>query len=176
MTTPETVKAQIREAFAASQYPGDHRLRGSDVGDEPFELEREFRGKRDWQSLPPEFIDRAPNGLASALCFFSHEAFQFYLPAYLIADLEGKLVCHSPVFHLTHGLERVSASQHIDSRRHTGEKWSDYAKRRFQGLTPQQAAAIVSYLKYKRDSEDTLPSTRQAIEEALDSYWRQRAG
>ena len=91
MTTPETVKAQIREAFAASQYPGDHRLRGSDEGDEPFDLEREFRGRRDWQSLSPEFIDRAPKGLATALNFFSHEAFRFYLPAYLaeVADAVG---------------------------------------------------------------------------------------
>lgn len=176
MTTPETVKAQILEAFAASRYPGDHRLRGSDVGDEPFELEREFRGKHDWRSLSPEFIDGAPHGLASALCFFSHDAFRFYLPAYLIADLDGKLVRHNPVFHLTHGLERGSASEHIDSRRRTGEKWSDYARRRFGGFTPQQATAIVSYLKYKRDSEDALPSTRQVIEDALDSYWREQAG
>jgi len=38
------------------------------------------------------FLDRSPGGLASALSMFSHEAFRFYLPAYLIADIDGKLI------------------------------------------------------------------------------------
>ena len=59
--------------------------------EEPYLLEEEFKGKTDWQLLDSEFIDQAPDGLASALSFFSDEAFRFYLPAYLIADIDGKL-------------------------------------------------------------------------------------
>ena len=64
----------------------------------------------DWQSLSPQFIDGSPDGLASALCFFSHAAFQFYLPAYLIADADGLLERVDPVYFLTHGKERASPS------------------------------------------------------------------
>jgi hypothetical protein len=53
----EALKAQIRKAFARVRYPGDDRLRGVGEGDEPFCVERDFRGKRDWHSLSPQFID-----------------------------------------------------------------------------------------------------------------------
>jgi hypothetical protein len=175
MTTPETVKAHIRKAFAASQYPGDHRLRGSDQGDEPFEVEREFRGKRDWQSLSPEFIDRSPRGLASALSLFSHQAFRFYLPAYLIADIEGRLESSDPVFHLIHGLERSSAHTRINPRRSEDKTWREYASQRFAGFAPKQVAAIVAYLTFKRDSNNTPASTRREIDDALRGYWYERA-
>jgi hypothetical protein len=176
MPTPTPVKTQIRDAFAATKYPGDDRLRGSDEGDEPFEVERDFRGKHDWKSLSPQFIDGAPDGLASALSFFSHEAFQFYLPAYLVADIDGQLERSDPVFHLTHGLERSSASRHINPRRFADETWSDYARQRFSGFTREQAAAIVAYLTFKKDSGDMLDSTRQEIDDALQSYWNEKAG
>lgn len=175
MTTPETVKAQIREAFAASHYPGDHRLRGSDEGYEPFDLEREFRGRRDWQSLSPDFIDRAPKGLATALTFFSHEAFRFYLPAYLIADIDGRLESSDPVFHLIHGLERSSANETVNPRRFGNKTWREYATQRFAGFTAKQVAAIVAYLTFKRDLNNTAASTRREIDDALRGYWHKRA-
>ena len=70
-------------AFAAVEYPGDWCLRDSNEGDEPHLLEKEFAGKCDWRTLDPAFLDRAPGGYASALSFFSDEAFRFYLPAYI---------------------------------------------------------------------------------------------
>lgn len=113
MTTLETVKTAIRQAFATIEYPGDHQLRGSDEGDEPFLVERAFKGKTDWRSLDFEFVDQAPEGLASALSFFSDETFHFYLPAYLIADIDGRLRRSDPVFHLTHGLrDFIEAGAH----------------------------------------------------------------
>src|SRR5438034_1764090 len=108
MTDKEQIKAHIYQAFARIEYPGDWCLRGSNEGDEPSLLEDEFRGKRDWQSLDPAFLDQAPDGFASALCFFSDEAFRFYLPAYLIADLDGLFQRVDPVYHLCHGLDDTS--------------------------------------------------------------------
>ena len=64
------LKAQIRTAFAGVTYPGDKNLCGSNEGDEPFMVERVFYGKSDWETLSPEFIDLAPEGLASALVSF----------------------------------------------------------------------------------------------------------
>jgi hypothetical protein len=176
MPTPQTLKAQIKEAFAATKYPGDDLLRGSNEGVEPFRVERDFRGKRDWKSLSPQFIDGAPDGLASALCFFSHEAFQFYLPAYLVADLDDQLERIDPVYYLTHGLERSSASERINPRRFAGRTWRDYARERFAGFTREQAAAIAAYLIFKRDADDVLDSTRQEIDDALQDYWKAKAG
>ncbi len=62
--------AQITAAFAAVEYPGDWRLRGSDLGDEPYLLEEEFKGKTDWHLLDAAFLDQAPDGFGSALQFF----------------------------------------------------------------------------------------------------------
>lgn len=121
----EALKNQIRSAFAEVQYPGDERLRGSDEGDEPFQTEREFRGKRDWRDLDAEFLDSSPNGLGSALSFFSHEAFRFYLPAYLIADIDGRLESVTPAFHLTHGLDESSRRERINPLRYGEEVWFD---------------------------------------------------
>jgi hypothetical protein len=109
MANIEQVKSQIRSAFAQVEYPGDWCLKNSSEGTEPLLLEQEFKGKTQWETIAPEFLDRAPGGYASALSFFSDEAFHFYLPAYLIADLDGNLQFTNPVFHLTHGLDRSSA-------------------------------------------------------------------
>src|SRR5258706_10183027 len=175
MLTPQAVKTQIRDAFATGKHPGDDRIRGSDEGDEPFEVERDFRGKNDWKALSPQFIDGGPNGLASALSFFSDAAFQFYLPAYLIADIDGQLERSNPIFHLIHGLERSSASTRINPQRFGERTWSEYARQRFSGFTREQAAAIAAYLTFNRDAGDILDSTCQEIDDALKRYWNERA-
>lgn len=176
MPSSKEVIALVQESFASAKYPSDHLLLGSTDGDEPFRVERDFRGKRDWRSLSPEFIDCSPGGLATALCFFSHEAFCFYLPAYLVADLKSELKRVEPVFHLTRGLERSSAKQRINPRRYGNKTWGDLASQRFASFTRQQAAAIAAYLTFKRDATDVFEHTRQAIDHALESYWHKRAG
>lgn len=171
--SPHQLKKQVCEAFAAVPHPGDERLRNSNEGDEPFLVERDFRGKHDWRLLTAEFIDNSPDGLASALNFFSHAAFRFYLPAYLLADIEGKLERTDPVFHLTHGLERASADKPINPQRYGDETWSAYARERFANFTREEAAAVVAYLKFKRQMDEF---TCQEIDDALQNYWHQKAG
>jgi hypothetical protein len=67
----------IKEAFGPVEYPGDWCLRGSNEGEEPFLLEKEFKGKNDWSVLDAKFLEQAPDGFGTALCFFSDEAFHF---------------------------------------------------------------------------------------------------
>lgn len=86
----EGLAALIREAFAGVDYPGDWCLRGSNDGTEPYLLEKAFQGRKDWRVLDANFIDSAPDGFATALGFLSDEAFRFYLPAYVIADLRRR--------------------------------------------------------------------------------------
>ena len=167
----EAIVAQIAAAFATVEYPGDWCLRGSSEGDEPYLLEQEFKGKHDWRVLDPAFIDQAPGGAASALSFFSDEAFHFYLPAYLIADLRGQLERSDPVHHLTHGLDESSRQRLINPRRYGERTWFDHARHKFAMFSRPEAAAIVAYLSFKRDNDEF---DRQRIDEALTHYWYDR--
>ncbi len=173
MADPATLKAAIRNAFAGVEFPGDWCLRGSNEGDEPFLVEREFAGKNDWTRLDAEFLDQAPDGFGSALSFFSDEAFHFYLPAYLIADIDGALDSSNPVFHLCHGLDDHSKNDRVNPRRYGERTWLDERRHQFAIFNRAEAAAIVEYFKIKRDADDFLKDT---VEQALKNYWLDRAG
>lgn len=177
MSIPDqaALKERIRAAFAGVAYPGDDGLRGSDEGDEPFEVERDFRGKTDWRTLDPGFIDQAPDGLASALSFFSDAAFHFYLPAYLMADVEGRLDRADPSFHLTHGLDDSSRGERINPLRYGERTWWDAAQERFGRFTRDQAAAVAAYLRFKARS-DSWGVRGPDVAEALRNYWSGKAG
>src|ERR1700733_15402360 len=105
MNAKEIIKAKIRRAFAGVEYPGDSCLRSNDPGEDPYMVEECFRGKTHWQKLDAGFIDHAPYGLGCALSFMSDEAFRFYLPAYLMADLDGKLEQVDPASNLCLSLD-----------------------------------------------------------------------
>lgn len=171
MINTDDLKSQIREAFAHVTFPGDWCLRDSNEGDEPFLVEQAFRGKTDWRKLDPEFLDLAPEGYGSALSFFSDEAFHFYLPAYLLADVDRLLEHHNPVFHLIHGLTNDSRNKPINPRRFGERTWFHYAVHKFAMFNQREAAAIVAYLNYKRELCDF---DQKEIDEALANYWRQR--
>jgi hypothetical protein len=168
----KTLKALIHEAFADVEYPGDWCLRDSNEGEEPLLVEREFTGKDDWKSLSPAFLDSAPDGFSSALSFFSDEAFRFYLPAYLVADIDGRLRRVVPAFYLCHGLEDTTQNERVNPRRYGERTWRDAVGYRFSTFSSKQAAAIVAYLKYKSRTDEFQS---QMIEPALRNYWLDRA-
>jgi len=172
MVDPETLKIQIRDAFSHVEYPGDHHLRGSDLGEEPYLLEAKFTGKTDWCVLDAEFIDQAPEGFGSALSFFSDEAFRFYLPAYLIADIDALLNQSTPVFHLCRGFDNESHHERINPRLYNERTWNDYARDRFGKFTSIEAAAIVGYLQFVRERDEF---DRPMIDQALKTHWLERA-
>jgi hypothetical protein len=171
----DDVKAEILHAFGTVKFPGDWCLVDSREGDEPYRVAAEFSDKNDWRTLEPSFIDQAPSGLASALSFFSDEAFHFYLPAYLLADLDGKLERADPLFHLTHGLDESSRHEKINPRRYGERSWFDHKRHKFSMFDSNECKAIVFYLKYKRGDEKLLDSQRQQINEAIANYWYERA-
>jgi hypothetical protein len=173
MPDSEAVKSQIQKAFVNVEFPGDWCLRDNNEGKEPYLLEQEFKGKTDWRSLDSTFIDHAPDGFGSALSFFSDEAFRFYLPAYLIADIDGKLESHDPVFHLTHGLTDDRRGERVNPRRYGERTWFDEKVHKFAIFDREQARAIVSYLELKRETDWFQ---REAIDQALENYWLRRAG
>ena len=169
-TEPQDVNTLIYSAFAEVPYPGDSNLRNSSEGQEPFLLEQEFQGKHDWRTLSVDFIDQAPDGFATALSFFSIAAFRFYLPAYLLADLDGKLVYSDPLFYLTYGLTDATREIEVNPKRYGTLTWFEYVSTRFSVFTPTQARAIASYLKVKLE-EALTTYEREQIEQALRNYW-----
>ncbi len=172
MDDKEKIEAQITSAFAVVEYPGDWCLRDSNEGDEPYLVEKEFRGKTDWRVLDPKFLDQAPDGYGSALSFFSDEAFHFYLPAYMIADVRGQLERVDPVHHLTHGLDEASRCERINPRRYGERTWFEHARHKFAIFSREETAAIIGYLTLRKDAYDF---EHQRIDEALKNYWHERA-
>ncbi len=168
------LEQQIVDAFADVPAPPARCLSNSREGEEPWLLEQEFRDKTEWRSLDPAFLDQAPDGYGTALSFFSDEAFRFYLPAYLLADLAGRLERADVVFHLTHGLDDGSKGQRINERRYGDRTWYEHARHRFAIFTIAQARAITAYLRHKAEQAD-LEFSRRRILQALDHYWLERS-
>jgi hypothetical protein len=185
MSDGEGVVATIREAFGRNDYPGDPFLQGSFDGSEPYEEVGAFRGRVDWAGIEPEFLDAH----YVALSFFSEAGFRYFLPAYLIADVRGRLLTADPLFHLTQGftdhavehpvggrvfVRRSGRSRLINPRRYGAATWYDHARYRLSVFTREEAGAIVAYLDWKRSAEATGERDRQAIDGALASFWRER--
>jgi hypothetical protein len=165
------VTAQIEAAFAGVEYPGDWCLSDNREGTEPHLLERDFKGKSDWRSLDAAFLDQAPDGFGTALSFFSDEAFHFYLPAYLLADLDGKLQRADPVFALTHGLDNNSRHGKINPRRYGERTWHDHARHKFALFNVEERRAIAAYLGYKLQAAELTQPEKTRIREPLQNYW-----
>ncbi len=168
---PADLKAVIAAAFAGVEHPGDDCLLRGREGEEPYLVESAFAGKNDWRALEPSFLDQAPDGYSSALNFLSDTAFRFYLPAYLIADVDGRLMSVDPVFHLTFGLTDAERTTPVNPRRYGTKTWFVATSERLAGFDPAQAAAVVTYLEFARARDEFH---RGRIEEALANYWRAR--
>ncbi|MEM6484527.1 MAG: DUF6714 family protein [Pseudomonadota bacterium] len=169
MVDTQTLITQILEAFAEVRFPGDDNLAINTYGDEAPALIAEFTGKDDWRSLDPKFLDQAPDGWANALCFFSAAARQFYLPAYLIADLREQLEEQDPAFILTTSLTPNADRERI-ARIWGGGTMGERARESFDFYSSAQAQVIVDYLFWKL--EDRWYDA--GIEHALEHYWLPR--
>src|SRR5258708_4928481 len=185
MNDKNSLIEKIRSTFGDNEYPGDPFLQGSFEGSEPFDEVGAFQGKTDWKSLEAEFLDAH----TAALSFFSEAGFRFYLPAYLIADLNDQLRTADPLFHLTHGFSDISVdlpvkgrvfvvktgkSQLVNPRRYGAATFYDYARYRLSIFTREEASCIVAYLEFKRDKAMNTPNST-AIDAALNSFWLERA-
>jgi hypothetical protein len=186
MSPPDEVIKLILSAFGDNQYPGDQYLQGSAEGCEPFEEVGPFKGLVKWQAIEGDFLDAR----ADALSFFSQAGFRFFLPAYLIADLQGRLRRAEPLFHLTHGYQDIEVqvptrtrtfliksgkSGLVNPRRYGAMTFCDYARHRLSVFTREEAGAIVAYLKYRREAGDATHLDKEAIDAALNAFWLERA-
>lgn len=184
MLDKQSLIALIQQAFQETEHPGDAFLQGSNEGCEPAEVTAPFKGGRHWSQIDSALLD--PN--YTALSFFSEGGFRHFLPAYLIADVNGQLQTADPVFHLTNGfLDRnvtvpvgsrtfekvIGKSGFVNPRRYGAMTWHDYARHKLAVFTREEARAIVAYLEWKREREAT-GLEREEIDAALDGFWRRR--
>ena len=163
----EELISKIEQAFIDVPYPGDKDLTRSTYGEEPAALVKEFRGKQNWQKLDAEFLNQAPDGWGTALCFFSNNAFQFYLAAYLIADIQGCLDLQDPTVRLCMSLTPLGEKQKI-AKVWGGGTMGTLAREEFDCYDAQKVSAIVAYLWWKLES---LGGYDDIIEQALEHYW-----
>jgi hypothetical protein len=170
--TADELKKLITDAFAEVERPGNWALRGSDEGTEPYLVEKEFADKSDWRTVDAAFLDQAPDGFSSALSFLSDEAFRYFLPAYLIADIDGKLQTADPCFHLWHGLEDKARATPLNPRRYGARTWFEAMSHKHSTFRPAEAAAIVAYLRFRSEGD---PFRRDEIEQAIRNFWAKRA-
>ena len=174
----------IRAAFLQTDYPGDGFLLGSREGDDAFEAVQPFRDVADWSDMDPEVLDHNYD----ALSLLSDGGFRFFLPAYLIADLNDQLRTADPVFHLTGGFrdtmvsiplggipfeKRIGRAAFVNPRRYGAMMFEDYARYRLSVFTREEARAIVSYLEYRQAVPDSVDG--ETIDAALGGFWRERA-
>jgi hypothetical protein len=163
---------ELTLAFPAARADPFAALVNSTHGDEPVWVEEAFRDKTDWTELDADWLDQVPNGLSSALSFLSNEAVCYYIPAFIAADLKGRLGNADPAFTLTSGFAQGVGDQRIHPRE--PRTWGDYARERWAGLTSAQAQAVVHYLEWRIERDQPLMA--HPIIEALQNYWYERAG
>ncbi|WP_230425992.1 DUF6714 family protein [Ralstonia syzygii] len=159
----------IIEAFADVEVPPDWALVRSYEGHEPAEIEQIFRGKRSWTEFGVKELDSEP-----ALSLFSDEAWRYYLQAFMIHDLHGRLSHTEVVFHLTNGLCDDDREELVNPRRYGARTRWDSAVFRCSVFTRKQASAIVEYLKFKQEEEGERSYSFLLIQQALTNYWLAR--
>jgi hypothetical protein len=185
MRDPDAVIEIIRGAFDPDDHPGDLWLQGSFEGSEPYDEVGAFKGRHDWRTLEPEFLDQH----YTALSFFSEAGLRYYIPAYVVADIRNALHTADPVFHLTHGFVDFSTTSEVGGRTFTRSSgrtrlinplrygaltFLDYARHRLSVFCREEAGAIVAYLEFAHEAP-WHEYSRDAIERAIADFWRARA-
>ena len=175
----------INTAFGGGIYPGDDYLLGSTDGSEPLDEVQPFIGRENWSEVPADILDK----YSGSLNFFSEAGYRFFLPAYLVADLNEQLEYADPLFSLVHGfssilipheiggktfIRKTGKGAFINPKRYGALTFEDYSRYRLSIFTREEAAAIISYLEYKRNKAE-LGIEQDQIAAALDSFWLDRA-
>jgi hypothetical protein len=128
---PNMLKLEIEEAFAEVEYPGDENLTDHPGCPECAEIAAYFRG-RDWRDHPVGEM----RAHASALSLFTPVAWHYFLPAFLLADVDDPDTA-----------DIISDSIFFDFKSHSCVS-RDWYEDRHARLTPQQASVVARYLTY----------------------------
>ena len=147
MSDAQTMKIaeEIKAAFSALSFPGIDRAISSGNHDEHVAMRREFGKLTDWRLIPYDILDSAPDGFACALSFLSPLGFQFYIPAYMIADLAGRLGLVNPTFFLCVHATELSTPDGIKFESNLNAMFPKEANDRIGIFNSKQCCAISNY-------------------------------
>ncbi|MEN7526301.1 DUF6714 family protein [Cupriavidus sp. DL-D2] len=167
----QDISVAIIEAFSSVEPPPEWHIVDSLEGFEPALVEKTFSGRL-WNELTDDELDRDP-----ALCFFSVEAFRYFLPAYLLRELDGHYFQQNELaFTLTSGLTEVWQDKLVNPCRYGAMTSWDRAIHRFATLTKEQVNAVVAFLDYKiEESREDDSYGHQLMSEAMKNYWLPRS-
>ncbi len=166
-----TLKNLVVKAFSERGLSSSAPLTESVLGEEPRILQEELSQRPTWQGLSPEFLDKCPGGYGSALSFLSSAAFAYYLPAFILADVDGLLGRVDPLFHLTNGLDDASKDERVNSIMYGDKTWFSEKSQKFSVFLVGEVLAIIEYLQY-RARDDSFDE--QKAEQAIKNYWAPR--
>lgn len=156
------LQQEIEAAFADVSYPGDDRIAYSNIDWDGAQLAATFKGKH-WKELTPHDLHW------HEMTFLSREGLQFYLPAYLLASLEGyDGTLYEDIRPFTvYGLTLV------DENTPQGHILRESQLKDFSIFTPVQKRAIRSFLEYARDEWTDDFVGGDSPRKALELYWGQ---
>jgi Family of unknown function (DUF6714) len=161
--TAQRVIGLIREAFSGVHCPKvQDLLRDSNVDPlwaEAFLNETET----DWLQIDPTKIEKE----CSALTVLSPSAFRFYLPAYMLWDLNNFQTSKSnTVDHVIYDLDLTGRKP----------KSRQLMENQFRVLSKHQSKAVLAFLEFmSQKSLDEFVDTSVA-RRAIDSYWHRFQG
>jgi hypothetical protein len=147
--TVADLKTAIRKAFAGVRLGDGIGLQEAQAIDdyESDAVRAACRAKdecHDWAAIGAEDLNRCN----SSLSFFDAEGMRFHLPAYMIAELEGR-----------YGFDLASTIA-----------YSTTDDERYTLLNDAQRAAVRDFLRFVRDEPD-YKFQRESIQLALTNYW-----
>ena len=154
MSNPQHLIHTIQQAFSGVTLGNGIGLSEGNAMDDYAPAEERARCRKQdehthWHKIPVELL----NQYYVALCYFDPEGMRFYLPAFLIADLQGR-------YHF----DLVYTFIHLD----------EYKEQQFSLLNAQQKQAVAQYLCWIQTSSNHYISSEDnvAIDEAL-LFWEE---
>ena len=164
----DVLKADITEAFRHTNYPGDDKLLHPSGNDDSDIIS--FYGQTSWQGVPDRIIEYEN----AALSCFSPEAFQFFLPRFMIHALEHydseEIVTDHTIYALSpepdetpwpdidDALLSAEEKELIAEIREESEKYSkdddltEYSVSMYSKLTEQQKRVIGKFLEFVQEN------------------------
>ena len=155
MVNPQHLIHTIQQAFSGVTLGNGIGLSEGNAMDDYASAEERARCRKQdeqthWYKIPIELL----NQYYVALCYFDPEGMRFYLPAFLIADLQGQF-----------RFDLIYTFIYLD----------EYKEQQFSLLNAQQKQAVAQYLRWicTDPNHYTTADDTTAIEEALLLFWEE---
>jgi hypothetical protein len=125
------IRQRIEAAFADAQPPDERNITVCNCV-ECNEIAATFQGKH-WNEIPLDLLRYN----SEAMCFFTPEAYRYYLPAYMMASLQDYIAADTITEFIVYGLIAPAEASRVQVYR-----------QKMEGFTSLQRNAIESFLQF----------------------------